>query len=438
MPAKRWKREGGENVAESAHETIPRRRPARDSVARSYARALPITPVRARGLTVEGADGRRCLDCHSGAGTLVLGHSHPVVLETIRGVLDSGAPPHVPDHATPVEEAFVAELLGTLPPGLAGHARVRFCGPGEGDAARTALRPVRAATGRTEILRLTGARACHGTTAWAESGVILEPVRYEGGVLPAPDPWTRRARQLTAARSVPLIADESHTGVGRTGAFWAVEHSGVTPDVTVLSGAVGGGLPLTAVVHREDLGAVGPGTPAGDFRGNQLTMAAGAATLSYVRANGLARRAAVLGARMLDRLRGQAAEFPCVGAVRGRGLMIGVELVDAEGEGDLPGSAGNAEPAHTGSRRLAPAGSHRPAPGLALAVRRECLRRGPVAETGGRHAGEVRLPPPLTISDEQAAAVLGRPADAVAAAAHDRTRRPGPPYPPGNSPRPVL
>ncbi|MEU5098532.1 aminotransferase class III-fold pyridoxal phosphate-dependent enzyme [Streptomyces sp. NPDC020996] len=464
-------------MAESAHETIPRRRPARESAARTYPRALPIVPVRARGLTIEGADGRRHLDCHSGAGTLVLGHNHPVVLEATRRVLDSGAPLHVPDHATPVEDAFVTELLGTLPPGLAGHARVRFCGPGEGDAVRTALRLVRAATGRTEILALTCARACHGATAWAESGldglrsgtprpagVLLEPVGYEGGVLPAPDAWTRRVRQLTAARSVPLIADESHTGVGRTGAFWAVEHSGVTPDVMVLSGAVGGSLPLAAVVHRDDLGAAGPGTPSGALRGNQLAMAAGAATLSYVRANGLARRAAVLGARMLDRLRGLAAEFPCVGDVRGRGLMIGVELVDAdadgdgdgdgdgEGERDRPGPAGLVEPvvaasrppvpalALAGSHRPAPglalAGSRRPAPGLALAVRRECLRRGLVVETGGRHAGEVRLLPPLTISDEQAAAVLDRLADALAAA-RDRTGRHGPPYPPGNLSRPA-
>ncbi|MFI1562393.1 aminotransferase class III-fold pyridoxal phosphate-dependent enzyme [Streptomyces sp. NPDC020490] len=449
-------------MSESAYETIPRRRPARESAARAYARALPIVPVRARGLTIEGADGRRYLDCHSGAGTLVLGHNHPVVLEAIRRFLDSGASLHVPDHATPVEDAFVTELLGTLPPGLAGHARVRFCGPGEGDAVRTALRLVRAATGRTEILALTGARACHGATAWAESGldalrsgtprpagVLLEPVRYEGGVPPAPDAWTRRVRQLTVARSVPLIADESHTGVGRTGAFWAVEHSGVTPDVMVLSGAVGGSLPLAAVVHRDDLGAAGSGTPSGAFRGNQLAMAAGAATLSYVRANGLARRAAVLGARMLDRLRDLAAEFPCVGDVRGRGLMIGVELVDAEGEregereeeGDRAGSAGRAEPVVAASRPPAPglalAGVRRPAPGLALAVRRECLRRGLVVEIGGRHAGEVRLLPPLTISDEQAAAVLDRLADAVAAAARDRTGRHGPPYPPGFLSRPA-
>ena len=125
--------------------------------------------------------------------------------------------------------------------------------------------------------------------------MILEPVQGEGGVIPAPDAWMRRMREITAARSIPLIADEVQTGVGRTGAFWAVEHSGITPDVMVLSKAIGGSLPLAVVVYREDLDVWEPGTHAGTFRGNQLAMAAGTATLTYVRENRLAERAATLG-----------------------------------------------------------------------------------------------------------------------------------------------
>ena len=94
-------------------------RRARESAARTYARALPIVPVRARGLTIEGADGRRYLDCLSGAGTLALGHNHPVVLEAIRRVLDSGAPLHVLDLATPVKDAFTTELFAHAAAGLA-------------------------------------------------------------------------------------------------------------------------------------------------------------------------------------------------------------------------------------------------------------------------------------------------------------------------------
>ncbi|MDH2391959.1 diaminobutyrate--2-oxoglutarate transaminase family protein [Streptomyces sp. HNM0663] len=432
----------------AAHEGILRRQSLRESAARTYARSLPIVPVRARGLTIEGADGRRYLDCLSGAGSLALGHNHPVVLEAIKKVLDSGAPLHVLDLATPVKDAFTTELFATLPRQLADDARIQFCGPAGTDAVEAALKLVRTATGREGLLAFTG--AYHGMTAgaldasggatdvrvtrlpfphgyrcpfgiggdrgaemaarWAEhllddpkggvpapAGMILEPVQGEGGVIPAPDDWMRRMRALTAARSIPLIADEVQTGVARTGAFWAVEHSGVVPDVMVLSKAIGGSLPLAVIVYRSGLDAWPPGAHAGTFRGNQLAMAAGAATLAFVRENRLADRAATLGARMLSQLQGLCAAHPGMGDVRGRGLMIGVELVDL----DAPAADAVAPP---------------PAPALAAAVQRECLRRGLIVELGGRHSSVVRLLPPLTLTDEQAAAVLDRFADALAAA----------------------
>ncbi|WP_046728650.1 diaminobutyrate--2-oxoglutarate transaminase family protein [Streptomyces humi] len=509
--------------APGAHEVILRRQSARESRARTYARALPIVPVRARGLTIEGADGRRYLDCLSGAGALALGHNHPVVLEAIRKVLDSGAPLSVLDLATPVKDAFITELFRTLPPGLAGRARVQFCGPAGTDAVEAAFKLVRAATGRTGVLAFTG--AYHGMTEgalaasggagdvrvarlpypqdyrcpfgvggpqgaelaarWTESllddpksgvpqpaGMILEPVQGEGGVLPAPDDWLRRMRRLTADRSIPLIADEIQTGVGRTGAFWAVEHSGVTPDVMVLSKAIGGSLPLAVVVYRDDLDVWEPGAHAGTFRGNQLAMAAGTATLAHVRENALADRARLLGTRMLSQLGRLKNDFACVGDVRGRGLMIGVELVDPEterrpwgesppdsgsdsdsrsgsdsdsgsrpgsgfgsgsrsgsGSGSRPGSDSSSRPGSgsrsgsgfgSGSRSgTGSVGPHPAAPELAAAVQRACLERGLIVELGGRHAAVVRLLPPLTITDEQAAAVMDRLADAVAAVARD-------------------
>ncbi|MFH8801112.1 diaminobutyrate--2-oxoglutarate transaminase family protein [Streptomyces sp. NPDC017936] len=478
-----------------------RRQSARESAARTYARALPIVPVRARGLTIEGADGRRYLDCLSGAGTLALGHNHPVVLEAIRKVIDSGAPLNVLDLATPVKDAFITELFATLPPGLADHARVQFCGPAGTDAVEAALTLVRAATGRTGVLAFTG--AYHGMTAgslevsggagevrvtrlpypqdyrcpfgvggrrgaelaarWTESllddpksgvrppaGMILEPVQGEGGVIPAPDAWMRRMRQITADRSIPLIVDEIQTGVGRTGAFWAVEHSGVTPDVMVLSKAIGGSLPLAVIVYRDDLDVWEPGAHAGTFRGNQLAMAAGTATLAYVRANGLADRACTLGAELLGRLRQLARDVPYMGDVRGRGLMIGIEMADPEEPGRAGGPAESAPPGPgSPARRMSipaeTAPQSRPAaPGLALAVQRECLRRGLIVELGGRHASVVRLLPPLTITDEQAAAVLDRFADAVESVArahagrtgHAGHRSPGPPRQPAGPPPP--
>ncbi|MEU2112037.1 diaminobutyrate--2-oxoglutarate transaminase family protein [Streptomyces sp. NPDC019507] len=438
-----------------AHEGILRRQSLRESAARTYARSLPIVPVRARGLTIEGADGRRYLDCLSGAGTLALGHNHPVVLEAIKKVLASGAPLHVLDLATPVKDAFTTELFATLPRPLADDARIQFCGPAGTDAVEAALKLVRTATGRTGLLAFTG--AYHGMTAgaldasggaadvrvtrlpfpqnyrcpfgvggdrgaelaarWTENllddpkggvpapaGMILEPVQGEGGVIPAPDVWLRRMRELTASRSIPLIADEVQTGVGRTGAFWAVEHSGIVPDVMVLSKAIGGSLPLAVIVYRADLDVWQPGAHAGTFRGNQLAMAAGAATLAFVRENRLAERAATLGARMLGQLQGLAATHHCIGDVRGRGLMIGVEMVDP-GTDDPQADVPPADPV------------------LAAAVQRECLRRGLIVELGGRHSGVVRLLPPLTLTDEQAQAVLDRFADSLEAAARAPHRR---------------
>jgi diaminobutyrate-2-oxoglutarate transaminase len=428
---------------------MPKRQAARESATRTYPRALPIVPVRARGLIIEGADGRRYLDCVSGAGALALGHNHPAVLEAIRKVLDSGAPLQVMDLTTPVQDAFVAELSRTLPPGLSGRARVRFCGPSATDAAEAAVAFVRAATGRDRVVSLTAAH--HGTAAGepvpesagtpvvprppqdhgrprggegcadhavrrdesvlgghrpgqaAPAGLIVAPVDSGGGVIPAPDAWMRHVRRFTAERSLPLIADETGTGAGRTGAFWAVGHSGITPDVLVLPEAIGGGLPLAAIVHRDDLCAGESGT--GTFRGNQLALAAGTATLAHIRVNRLAEHAAALGAGMLARLRGLGAELPCVGEVRGRGLMLGVELVAPDREGTAPA-----------------------APQIAGAVQRECLRRGLVVDRTGPSANVVRLLPPLTITEDQAAAVLERLADAlrtVAATAH----RPAPATP---------
>ncbi|MGC2998259.1 aminotransferase class III-fold pyridoxal phosphate-dependent enzyme, partial [Streptomyces sp. G35A] len=259
----------------------------------------------------------------------------------------------------------------------------------------------------------------HLSGAPLPAGVVVEPVHGDGGVLPAPDAWLRRMRHLTADRSVPLIADETLTGVGRTGAFWAVEHSGVTPDVMVLSAAIGGSLPLAVVVHRDDLDTATSGPHrTGTFPGNQLALAAGTATLAHVRENGLAEHAATLGTHMLNRLRELTGEVACVGDVRGRGLMIGVELVDPEredgagGRGAGPRSA--VPPTGPDPRRPAP-------PGLAVAVQRECLRRGLIVGLSGPCASVVRLLPPLTITEEQASAVLDRLADALQAAARTRT-----------------
>lgn len=429
------------------------RQAARESAARTYARHFPIVPVHADGMTIRGADGRTYLDCLSGAGTLALGHNHPVVLDAIRRTVDAGRPLHTLDLATPEKDEFVGELFATLPADFARTARIQFCGPAGTDAVEAALKLTQTATGRSGVAAFTGAyhgmtlaalsasggvaaksplrgpvldvtrlpypysyrcplglggdAGAHASASYLErllgdpqSGVVepaallLEVVQGEGGVIPAPDDWLRRLRAVTRAHGVALVVDEVQTGVGRTGTMWAHERAGIVPDVLIASKAIGGGLPLAVVLYRDDLDVWAPGAHAGTFRGNTLAMAAGAATLRFVRENDLAGRAARLGAALGDGLR--SLDHPAIGDVRGRGLMLGVELVDAD-----------AEPDHLGAR---PAAS-----GLAGRVRAECLRRGLLVELGGRHDAVLRLLPPLTITEQQIDAVLDRLADALRA-----------------------
>lgn len=439
----------------SIFDAILRRQRDRESSARTYARHFPILPVRAEGMVVYGADGHRYLDCLAGAGTLALGHNHPVVREAIRRTIDSGALLHALDLATPDKDDFTTALFDTLPPKFAADARIHFCGPAGTDAVEAALKLMHTATGRAGLLAFTG--AYHGMTAGAlavsggvsvsaplppsggvtrlpypydyrcpfgvggdrgadlsteyterllddplggvtdPAAMIMEIVQGEGGVVPAPDEWVRRMRTITAQRGIPLIVDEVQTGAGRTGAMWAVQHSGIMPDAMVLSKAVGGSLPLAVIVYHRDYDGWTPGAHTGTFRGNTLAMAAGAATLRFVTAQRLPQRAAEIGEHLMTRLTDLAAELPVIGDVRGRGLMIGVELVNPAGGPDARGALP-------------------PAPELAARVRAACLRRGLIVELGGRYDSVLRLLPPLIITDEQAEAVLDRLADAIAAA----------------------
>jgi diaminobutyrate-2-oxoglutarate transaminase len=378
------------------------------------------------------------------------------VVAAIRAVLDSGAPLHVLDLATPVKDDFTSALLEVLPAELAADCRVHFAGPTGADAVEAAVKLARTATGRRGLFAFTG--AYHGMTAGAlaltganavrepavagdafltrlpfphpyrcpfglggelgeaasaayvrtllsdphsgtapPAALVVEPVQGEGGVVPAPDEWLRSLRTLTAEHGVPLVADEVQTGFGRTGELFGVDHAGVVPDIMVLSKAVGGGLPLAVVVYRASLDRWSEGAHTGTFRGNQLAMAAGAATIRHIVAEGLAARAAELGERLTGRLTGYQAQHPLLGQVRGRGLMLGMEIVDPHAEPDALGAL--------------PA-----APSVARRLRAELLTRGVIAELGGRHGAVLRLLPPLTLGDDEAdhlLRVLGQALDAV-------------------------
>ncbi|MEK3883848.1 aspartate aminotransferase family protein [Paenibacillus sp. PL2-23] len=412
----------------------------RESNARTYPRKLPIAISTARGVQVTDADGRSYYDCLAGAGTLALGHNHPVVIEAIKGVLEQELPLHTLDLTTSVKERFVDELFGVLPTELARRGRIQFCGPTGADAVEAAVKLVKTATGRSGMMSYHG--GYHGMSAGAlsltgnlhpkrqvgtlvpgthflpypyayrcpfgiggeeghqissryiehllndpESGVlppagmIMELVQGEGGVIPAPDAWAKEIRRITAASDIPLIIDEVQTGIGRTGRMFAFEHSGIVPDVVVISKAAGGSLPLSVMVYREELDSWEPGAHAGTFRGNQMAMAAGTATLKYIKEQRLVEHAEEMGQRLMKHLEGTRTAARCIGQVRGRGLMVGAEIVDPEGPADRIGSY--------------------PANGsLAREIQRQCFERGLLLELGGRHGSVVRFLPPLIMTAE--------------------------------------
>jgi diaminobutyrate-2-oxoglutarate transaminase len=229
------------------------------------------------------------------------------------------------------------------------------------------------------------------------AAMILEVVQGEGGSIPAPVEWLREIRRITKERNIPLIIDEVQTGIGRTGELFAFQHAGIIPDVLVLSKAIGGSLPLSVVIYDRELDKWGPGAHIGTFRGNQMAMAAGTATLRYVKENHLSEHAAELGEKLMMELSEFQNEYPEIGDVRGRGLMVGAEIVDPRIPAGLKGTYGAN-------------------PELASRIQRECFNRGLILEVGGRHGSVIRFLPPLIITEAQLDDVIAIFKDAVRAA----------------------
>jgi 4-aminobutyrate aminotransferase/(S)-3-amino-2-methylpropionate transaminase len=209
------------------------------------------------------------------------------------------------------------------------------------------------------------------------AAVIIEPVLGEGGFVPAPPDFMHALRALTEKHGILLIVDEIQSGFGRTGKFFAVEHSGVKPDLITVAKSLAAGLPLSGVIGRaEVMDAPSPGGLGGTYGGNPVACAAGLAVLDVMRDEKLVERAARIGSVIEERMRTWQAEHDIVGDVRVLGAMAGLELVR---------NRKTKEPADTETAQI-------------LAAARE---RGLIVLRSGVHHNVVRTLMPLNIPDEQ-------------------------------------
>ena len=333
----------------------------------TYAR-FPVTLVRGEGVHVWDDEGRRYLDLVGGLGSLSLGHAHPRWLEAVEGAARTlGLTSNL--FATPPQAELAERLAGLLP---VQDGRVFFCNSGA-EANEAALKLIRKdglARGKPAIVVLDG--SFHGRTvaALAATGqpekraafeplvdwfrfvpsgdaealahalalgdvaaVFVEPVLGEGGVIPLEYAYLREVRRLCDEHEALFAVDEVQSGTGRCGDWLAVSRAGVVPDVVTLAKALGGGLPIGALVARADVAFV-PGDHASTFGGGPVPCAAALAVLETIVDEGLLAHVEATG----ELLRGEVARLAPAGAlaeVRGRGFLCGFQLSDAAAVGDV-------------------------------------------------------------------------------------------------------
>jgi acetylornithine/LysW-gamma-L-lysine aminotransferase len=314
----------------------------------------PLVIVRGQGALLFDADGVEFLDCTSGHGVANLGHANPKVAEAIYRQAST---------LITLFESFPndkrAELVKKLTSLVDGLDRVFLCNSGT-ESVEAAIKFARISTGRKNIV--AAMRAFHGRTYGSLSAtfnkkyregfeplvpgfchvaynniealdkavteetaaVILEVVQGEGGVYPAAAEYIQSAKRICAERGALLIVDEIQSGFGRTGRMFAIQHFGVTPDMLTCAKSLAGGVPMGAVLIGPKVKNLNPGIHGSTFGGNPLSCAAAIAALSVIEEENLARQAEVKGAYLTDKL--HRIKSPIIREVRGKGLMIGVEL----------------------------------------------------------------------------------------------------------------
>ncbi|MBI5622301.1 MAG: acetyl ornithine aminotransferase family protein [Elusimicrobia bacterium] len=338
----------------------------------SYIKALPLAIAGGKGAMVEDADGNRYIDFMAGIAVSSTGYNHPKVVAAVQEA--AGKFLHICGTDFYYDSmSRLCERLGRLAPGRSKY-RVFLSNSGT-EAVEGAVKLARSHTKKSHLISFQG--AFHGRTYAAitlgaskvkyragfgpllpevshlpysnpyrggdpiaaakelfertlspkeVAAVFMEPVLGEGGYV-VPDPeFVRWWRGFCDEHGALLVFDEIQSGVGRTGKWWACEHFGVEPDILLSAKGLGSGMPIGAIVAKESVMTWGRGTHGSTFGGNPVACAAALATLDVIEAEGLS-NARKMGDRLFKGLASLKAEHPCIGDVRGLGLMIGVEFV---------------------------------------------------------------------------------------------------------------
>jgi 4-aminobutyrate aminotransferase len=345
----------------------------------SLTRAYPLVAESGSGVVVTDVDGNRFLDFAAGIAVCSTGHSHPKVVAAIKEQADRLIHIAATDFYEPRYTEFMERLAAIAP--FEEKARVFLTNSGT-EAVEGAIKLARYHTHRPGIIAFEG--GFHGRTmgalsltnskikqragfgplipmvhhspfprirAWREgsggdgsaelevlrrsvlgrliapsdvAAIVVEPIQGEGGYFPAPIAFMEGIREICDEHGILLIADEIQSGMGRTGTWWAIEHTGVEPDIITSAKGIASGMPIGAFIARESVWTWPPGAHGSTFAGNPICAAAGLATLEIIESEGLA-NADAMGARLRSGLE-KAAEGSAVRDIRGAGLMLGVEF----------------------------------------------------------------------------------------------------------------
>src|SRR6201993_445147 len=351
----------------------------------SYTRSYPMVAKHGHGIVVTDVDGNEFFDFSAGIAVTSTGHCHPHVVAAIQK--QAGELIHMSGTDFYYENMVtLAERLSKIAP-MAGPHKIYYGNSGT-EAIEAALKMARYHTKRQNIIAFFGAfhgrtmgalsltaskpqqkrrfaplvpgvthvrypdvyRGCSGGAEDAEAfalgcaryieeklfktilapeevaAIFVEPIQGEGGYVVAPTAFMQELRRICDRHGILLVADEVQCGAGRTGKWWAIEHSGVEPDIVCMAKGIASGMPLGVMMARAEIMDWVPGSHASTFGGNPVCIAASLATLDVIEREGIA-NAAKVGDKIMSRLRGWLKTHPIVGDVRGRGLMIGVEIV---------------------------------------------------------------------------------------------------------------